>query len=67
MLQFRRMKVKVENKSDKEQTVSVVLRADATLYTGRVTGCVKKQTFTETIPPNEGNLPPPLSPIPQLK
>jgi len=47
------MKVKVENKSDKEQTVSVVLRADATLYTGRVTGCVKKQTFTETIPPNE--------------
>lgn len=48
------MSATVKNKSAKEYNVSLVLRADATLYTGAVKGLVKKQTFDKLVAPNSG-------------
>ncbi|XP_047738590.1 annulin isoform X2 [Hyalella azteca] len=41
--------VVIMNKSDKDHDVSVVLRADSTLYTGAVKELVKKEEFKRTI------------------
>jgi len=46
------LRVTVKNKSSEDKTVNIVLRADATLYTGATKGCVKKQSFKETIAAN---------------
>ncbi|KAF2362823.1 Transglutaminase-like [Trinorchestia longiramus] len=46
------MCVVVTNKSDQDHDVSIVLRADATLYTGAVKEQIKKQHFDKTIKAN---------------
>lgn len=48
------MSVVVKNKSSKEHKVNVVLRADATLYTGAVKELVKTETFDKLVAPNSG-------------
>ena len=43
------MSVKAINKAERDYDITVVLRADATLYTGAVKGLVKKQEFQHSL------------------